>query len=173
MTRGRRTTSSVLPRPAGRGDAFEQWPEDVEFGVLRELMGYALRRAQIAIYEDFFATVADLDITPPMFSSMVLIRNNPGLSQSRLGRVVGIARSGTMALVDRLERAGYVERRPTPGDRRVNQLALTPHGEEVLDELLEGAAAQLVECALDLVDFRHVSGQVRAGWQDERVGRSF
>lgn len=136
MTRGRRTTSSVLPRPAGRGDAFEQWPEDVEFGVLRELMGYALRRAQIAIYEDFFATVADLDITPPMFSSMVLIRNNPGLSQSRLGRVVGIARSGTMALVDRLERAGYVERQPTPGDRRVNQLALTPHGEEVLDELI-------------------------------------
>ena len=32
------------------------------------------------------------------------------------------------AMVDDLERAGYAERRPAPGDRRVKTIALTPTG---------------------------------------------
>ena len=32
------------------------------------------------------------------------------------------------AMVDDLERAGYAERRPAPGDRRVKTVALTPQG---------------------------------------------
>ncbi|MEN2987642.1 MarR family transcriptional regulator [Tistrella sp. BH-R2-4] len=157
MAGRRQTASRVLPRPSGRGDAFEQWPADVEFGVLRELMGYALRRAQIAIYEDFFATVEDLDITPPMFSSMVLIRNNPGLRQSSLGRIVGIARSGTMTLVDRLERAGLVQRLSVPGDRRVNELALTDHGNTVLDELIRRIRAHDDRVSAGLTDDEKVT----------------
>ena len=36
-------------------------------------------------------------------------------------------------VVDDLERAGLVARRPFPGDRRVHAVEMTPHGLEVFD----------------------------------------
>jgi DNA-binding MarR family transcriptional regulator len=50
--------------------------------------------------------------------------------------------SGTMTnRVDRLERSGYVERRPDPGDRRGVLVRLTPAGRDVVDS----AMADLIE----------------------------
>jgi MarR family 2-MHQ and catechol resistance regulon transcriptional repressor len=40
---------------------------------------------------------------------------------------------GVTRLVDRMERAGYVERRPCPSDRRVQHVALTDSGRELLE----------------------------------------
>lgn len=44
--------------------------------------------------------------------------------------------SNTTWVVDRLEKAGYVERRPSPSDRRVKLVALTPRGLETQRALL-------------------------------------
>ena len=44
--------------------------------------------------------------------------------------------SNTTWVVDRLERAGYVERRPSPTDRRVKLVALTPLGLETQTALM-------------------------------------
>jgi len=50
--------------------------------------------------------------------------------------------SGTMTnRVDRLERSGYVDRRPDPGDRRGVLVRLTPEGRDVVDS----AMADLIE----------------------------
>jgi DNA-binding MarR family transcriptional regulator len=50
--------------------------------------------------------------------------------------------SGTMTnRVDRLERSGFVERRPDPGDRRGVLVRLTPAGRDVVDS----AMADLIE----------------------------
>ena len=40
-------------------------------------------------------------------------------------------------MVDRMERAGYVERRPCPSDRRVQFVGLTDAGREMLDRATE------------------------------------
>src|SRR3546814_5024750 len=40
-------------RPAQRGKQFDAQVPDVEYGVLDELIGYSIRRAQIRIYQDF------------------------------------------------------------------------------------------------------------------------
>ena len=42
-----------------------------------------------------------------------------------------LTKSGATRFVDRLEKAGLVERTPCPTDRRVAQLSLTPLGREV------------------------------------------
>lgn len=107
-------------------ERFEQWPADIDFAVLGELTGYAIRRAQIAIYKDFDASVTGL--TPPLFAALVLIEANPDLNQTRLGAVMGINRAATMALVDRLTALRLVRRVPAPGDRRANRLQLTEAG---------------------------------------------
>lgn len=119
--------------------AFEQWPGNVDFGVLGGLIGYALRRAQIAIYKDFDAHVTGL--TPPLFAALVLIEANPGINQSRLGRVMGVNRATVMALIDRLVRLRLVRREPSATDKRANVLQLTELGQRRLsiasDEVMD------------------------------------
>jgi DNA-binding MarR family transcriptional regulator len=67
---------------------------------------------------------------------------------SGFGAEIGVPRSTVTNLVDRLERAGLVERRPSATDRRVTLVALTRAGREaVLDTQLirrSRVAAQLL-----------------------------
>jgi DNA-binding MarR family transcriptional regulator len=121
--------------------AFEQWPDGVDFGVLSDLIGYALRRAQIAIYQEVFATVGTLGVTPQLFAALVLIEKNPGLNQSRLGRVMGVNRAAAMALIDRLEDLGFVTRIASETDRRSNAVVVTKTGQTRLSKLVHAVRA--------------------------------
>jgi DNA-binding MarR family transcriptional regulator len=99
-------------------------------GVLPELLGYHLRRAQLAVFADFERAMAGLALTPGQFGILARIAANPGLSQSALGRAVGIERSSVVAVIDRLERRGLVTRGKIAGDRRANALALSAEGQK-------------------------------------------
>lgn len=122
-------------------EPFEQWPDEVDFGPLNDLIGYALRRAQIAIYRDLFATIGDLGFTPQLFAALVLIERNPALNQSDLGRVMGVNRAAAMALVKRLEAMKLVERRSSKDDKRSNNARLTSLGRSRLGALVEKVQA--------------------------------
>jgi DNA-binding MarR family transcriptional regulator len=52
------------------------------------------------------------------------------LSMRELGDAVVISKSGLTGVVDRMARAGLVERMADPGDRRVTLVTLTPLGAE-------------------------------------------
>lgn len=97
-------------------------------GVLDGLLGYRLRRAQVAVFADFAQTMADFDLTPGQFGTLALIAANPGLSQTALGTALGIDRSSVVPLIDKLERRRLVERAPHPRDRRSHALRLTEEG---------------------------------------------
>jgi DNA-binding MarR family transcriptional regulator len=58
------------------------------------------------------------------------------LTSSRLGELLRLSSGGTTALVQRLERAGCVARRPNPSDRRSSLLRLTPEVEARAGEAL-------------------------------------
>ncbi|MEX0761290.1 MAG: MarR family transcriptional regulator [Dehalococcoidia bacterium] len=51
--------------------------------------------------------------------------------------------SNVTAFVDRLEEAGFIERRVAPQDRRVKTLAMTETGRQMLDRLLTLQAADI------------------------------
>jgi DNA-binding MarR family transcriptional regulator len=57
-----------------------------------------------------------------------------GQSQQALSERLAIPASRMVALVDRLEEAGFLERRPDPEDRRVRGLHLTRKGRAVLEK---------------------------------------
>lgn len=59
------------------------------------------------------------------------IHKSPGLTQVELGRALGMDKTTLTAELDRLERAGLVERSVDPRDRRARVLGLTAAGEEV------------------------------------------
>jgi hypothetical protein len=58
----------------------------VDLGVLPEHIGYVVRRAQLAIFKDFIQTLAPVDIRPAQYSVLIVIAENPGLTQAALGR---------------------------------------------------------------------------------------
>jgi len=55
------------------------------------------------------------------------------VSQAALAAEMGLSAMGVVSLVDRMEAAGWVERRPSASDRRVNEIHLLPRAEEALD----------------------------------------
>ena len=71
-------------------------------------------------------------ITPPRYTALVILAHNPGISQTTLGEVLGIARSGAMMLTDWMEDRGLAERRHRPDDGRAWGLFLTVRGERLV-----------------------------------------
>jgi len=120
---------------AGTAKSRKGNPEDLDQGLLPELIGYQLRRAQFVVFSEFQKVMADLEMTPGQYGVMTLIGRNPGLTQSALARAVGVERSTMVAVIDGLEKNKFVERRPSPVDRRSYALVLTETGEKKLAEL--------------------------------------
>jgi DNA-binding MarR family transcriptional regulator len=107
----------------------------IDYGGLDELLGYELRRAQLAGFEAFHRATAGVHITPPRYTALTFVGANPGLSQSDLGGALGTARSGAMLLTNWLEAHGLAERRRRNGDGRVWGLYLTPRGRVLIAKL--------------------------------------
>lgn len=108
---------------------------EIDMGSLDDSIGYRMRRAQIAIFQDIISAFAEADIRPAQFSVMVLIGQNPGLNQSEVAAALGIKRANFVALIDSLEARGLAKREPTATDRRSYALQLTEAGQSLLDDL--------------------------------------
>ena len=114
----------------------------LDYDVLDELLGYALRRAQVGMFLAFHAATRGLDITPPRFTALVIVGANPGIGQSALGKVLGIARSGAMMLTDWMEVRGLAERRRRPNDGRAWGVHLTARGEKLVASMKRRVIAE-------------------------------
>ena len=118
------------PRPSSIARA-----PGIDYGGLDRILGYQLRRAQLAGFEAFHHATAGVEITPPRFTALTIVGANPGLSQSDLGEALGTARSGAMLLTDWLEGRGLASRRRRNGDGRSWGLYLTSKGKSTLQRL--------------------------------------
>jgi DNA-binding MarR family transcriptional regulator len=114
----------------------------IDYVDLDQHLGYALRRAQVAAFDAFHRATAGAGITPPRYTALVILRANPGISQSTLGDVLGTARSGAMLLTNWLEGRGLAERRHRRDDGRAWGLYLTAKGERLLETLRRRVRAQ-------------------------------
>jgi DNA-binding MarR family transcriptional regulator len=128
-----------VAEPRAAADAAET---EVKIGVLDDAVGYRLRRAQMAVFEDFGRRFAALELTPAQFSALAAIAENPDRRQSDIAAALGVQRPNFVALMDELERRGLAERLRSGADRRANALRLTPSGAALLDRALAAQAAQ-------------------------------
>jgi len=110
---------------------------DVSLGLLPTLLGYQLRRAQLAVFQNFAEVVGASELTPGQFGVLAVIDANPGLSQTQLGGALGIDRSTVVAVIDRLEQRRLVLRHASPHDRRSHALHLSAEGKATLTRLIE------------------------------------
>jgi len=72
------------------------------------------------------------ELSVAQFASLMILDREPGLSVADVARKVGSARQSANEMLAGLERAGLIERRPHPTDRRVQQFQLTDAGRERL-----------------------------------------
>jgi DNA-binding MarR family transcriptional regulator len=109
--------------------------QDFDMGILPSLVGFNLRRAQVAVFQDFAISLQSYRITPGQFGVLTIIQCNPGLNQTRLGEAMGVDRSTVVAVIDRLQSRGLVCRAPSEIDRRSYALHLSDEGARLMTEL--------------------------------------
>jgi DNA-binding MarR family transcriptional regulator len=125
---------------AGNGAARRNDAEETGLDALVGHAGYAVRRFQIWIFQDFVRTLAGVDIRPTQYSVMTVIGANPGLTQMAVARRLGIERARLVHLLDSLERRKLVKRIKSKSDRRSHALHLTAQGEIALTKFKRLAA---------------------------------
>jgi len=74
-------------------------------------------------------------MTRAQWGILVMLSRQPGLSQNEMAAISEVEPITVGRLIDRLERRGFVERRPDPTDRRIRRLHLLPAAQPVLDEI--------------------------------------
>jgi DNA-binding MarR family transcriptional regulator len=114
----------------------------VDLGPLPKLLGYNLRRAHQVSWRTYVSFIGENKIRPGLFSLLCLVRSNPGIAQIELGTHLGVDKASIVALLDRLERAGLIERRRSTRDRRRQGISLTESGTAELEALM-GQVRQL------------------------------
>src|SRR3954447_15329472 len=111
----------------------------IDYGPLRDWLGFNLRLAQAASFQAFSRRSKDIGLRPGRFAALTLIAHNPGISQTALSRANGRDKSTLTPLIADLVRRRLVRRVRTRKDRRSYGLTLTQAGEKML--------AQLTTCA--------------------------
>lgn len=99
---------------------------------LRELIGYALRRAQAAVFADLNDSLADLELRPLHYTLLLMVAENPGASQSGVCEALGIQKANCVPTMSELERRGLIIRRKSAADARSYELHLTAKGRRIL-----------------------------------------
>ncbi|MGY3583705.1 DNA-binding MarR family transcriptional regulator [Bradyrhizobium sp. USDA 4341] len=137
-------TRAAIRRPQARtanGRALgDDANDDIGLDALVGHAGYAVRRFQLWIFQDFIKTLATVDIRPTQYSVMTVIGANPGLSQMAVAKRLGIERARLVHLLDSLEERALVSRIQSATDRRSHALHLTGRGKTALAQFKRLAA---------------------------------
>jgi DNA-binding MarR family transcriptional regulator len=104
-------------------------------GLLPNLLGYNVRRAEIALWRDFSRTVGSGEVRPALFSLMILVEANPGVAQIDIANQLDIDKATVVGLVQRLQRRHCLVTRISTEDKRRRGLFLTERGHKEVDEL--------------------------------------
>jgi DNA-binding MarR family transcriptional regulator len=131
---------------------------------IADQLGYLLGRAHLEHRAIAERELVSLGLSGKGFGALIVLVQEGPLSQQRLGERQGIDRTTMVAVVDDLDRAGYVERRRDPRDRRAYSLQATPKGRRVLQRAAEATERAEDEflAPLPAADRRRLKRMLRA-----------
>ena len=98
----------------------------------------------------FDRRVRALGLTRPQWLALVRLQRKPGASQSELADMMEIEKAPAGRIVDRMEEKGWLERRPDPGDRRINRIYLTELGNRIYDRIYPISVQTVADALSDL-----------------------
>ena len=109
---------------------------DLDLGLLESLIGFQLRKAQLAVYDDFMRGAPVRGLTPGQLAILILIDRNPNMTQQHLCDGIRIEKSTLVVRLHRLADRGLIERERSKEDRRQNVLKLTKRGAQTMKTML-------------------------------------
>jgi DNA-binding MarR family transcriptional regulator len=137
-----RSPRQSVAQPRSQGDTDRKRPATPTALIEAQLspqgepvLGLYLHVAYHTVMATFGSKVGRGDVTPAMIGVVALLAENPGISQAKLARLIGLERATIGTTVARAIAAGLVDRRHANDDGRSYALFLSPRGERMLDTL--------------------------------------
>jgi len=104
----------------------------VDVGPLAERIGYMLRRAHMAVFDQGNEAFGEINLRPAQYGILLFLAHAPGRNQGDVGAALGIQRSNFVGLIKGLDHRKLVRRSRGPDDRRLLALHLTKRGKALL-----------------------------------------
>ena len=103
--------------------------------------GFLVHDVARLLRKEYDRRVRRLGLTRSQWRVVAHLYRNEGVTQTELADILEIEDATLAGLLDRLEAAGWVERRPCERDRRANRLHLTERPSAVVGEMFRISAA--------------------------------
>jgi len=97
---------------------------------------FNLGRVMRRVSDYYEHRLSSFGLTPPQYFVFNALWMGDGISVGELGERVSLDSSTLTGIIDRMERSGYVERRPNPDDRRSVLVFLTADARELGPRIL-------------------------------------
>lgn len=107
-------------------------------------LGYLIHDVSRLRRVEFDRELAPLGITRSQWWVLAFISRNDGLPQTQLAIELDVGKVALGSLIDRLQAAGFVERRADGKDRRVKRVFLTPDGRRLITDIAPSQAPSTV-----------------------------
>jgi DNA-binding MarR family transcriptional regulator len=120
----------------------------------RRRLPLLLRRAWYGLNQAFRRRIAHVRVTPDQFTVLRTLLENEGITQRELAQLMTSDPNTVASLLERMEKAGLVERKMHEQDRRALRIRLKPSGNRKYEEAREIAVALQTEILSTLPETR-------------------
>ncbi|MDD5311950.1 MAG: MarR family transcriptional regulator [Dehalococcoidia bacterium] len=105
----------------------------------REHICFNVGRVMRKVYDHYESRLAPFNLTTPQYMVFGALWMGDGITIGELGRRVSLDGSTITGILDRMEKNGYVERRPNADDRRSALVYLTDTAKKVGPQIVKFA----------------------------------
>ena len=114
-------------------------PDD---SVLRQFLGYRMKRAWMLIQADLSQVLKPFELRIVTYSILQIVVSSPGMRPSQLAEALAIERPNLVALLDDLIRRDLLRKERDPADRRAVLLHPTEAGQTLCTQAHAAIAAR-------------------------------
>ena len=118
---------------------------------MEENFGTLLAQVARLMRRSFDERARGIGVTRPQWQVLSLLTRHEGINQGGLADILEVEPITLGRMIDRLQEADLVERRPDPADRRAWRLFITARGNALFDQL-RPCAEETIEIAIDGLD---------------------
>lgn len=107
----------------------------LDLATLQRSPGFMIRLLQLQIFEQFFEFFSEAGISPAEHSILMIIRDNPSVTQSKLAAVLRIQLPNLVKILGKLETSSAINRKRATTDKRAVELTLTSKGKRLTEQM--------------------------------------
>ncbi|WP_240635863.1 MarR family winged helix-turn-helix transcriptional regulator [Caldimonas tepidiphila] len=153
--KGDRYTAHAMSDTSSPADAHRS-PGGLDHSRMLRLLGYNLAQADIPAKKAFIKYMGPLGLRPVEYTVLTLVMSNENVTQKQLSQALSVSAPNMTLLLDRLEERRLISRTRSEADRRMQIIALTEQGQELMRR------AEEISVTMEKEILRHLTPAERA-----------